>query len=155
MCFTIRKAVLSDLGPALALDREVFGVDAWTIMDYAGAFSDRGVKKFTAEADGKFAGFAASDLEGNSGNVCLLTLAVVPQYQRRGIGSALLGAIESAFGDRASFLYVDAANETAIRLYRRAGYVQKGVIPAYYMNGHDALIFHKGKKSDRTRERPD
>ena len=143
MCFTIRKAVLEDLGPALALDREVFGVDAWTVMDYIGVFSNRGVKKFTAETDGKFAGFAASELDRSAGAVCLLTLAVDPQYQRRGIGRSLLGKIESAFGDQAVYLYVDAKNETAIRLYRRSGYAQTDVIPGYYMNGHDALVFNK------------
>ncbi len=143
MCFTIRKAALNDLGPALALDREVFGVDAWTVMDYIGVFSDSGIKKFTAENEGKFAGFAASELDKRLGAVCLLTLAVVPEYQRCGIGSRLLGMIESAFGDQSVYLYVDAQNENAIRLYKRSGYIQTDVIPGYYMNGHAALVFNK------------
>ncbi len=143
MCFTIRKSVLNDLGPALRLDRAVFGADAWTVMDYIGAFSDKGIKKFTAEKDGEFAGFAASELDREAEAVCLLTLAVVPQFQRQGIGRGLLGMIESAFGNRTAYLYVDSQNETAIRLYIRSGYVQTGVIPGYYMNGHDALVFNK------------
>ena len=155
MCFTIRRSVPGDFGRALALDREVFGPDAWTVMDYIGVFSENSVRKFTAEADGKFAGFAASEFDRRSGAVCLLTLAVVPQNQRRGIGSALLRSIETAFGERDAYLYVDAANETAIRLYRRAGYVQTGSLPGYYMNGHDALVFRKGKKTDRTEDRPE
>ena len=56
MCFEIRNAELKDLGAALALDKESFGVDAWTLMDYLGVFSIGTVRKFTAMADGKFAG---------------------------------------------------------------------------------------------------
>ena len=44
MSFKIRKAVLSDLNAALQLDREAFGVDAWTFLDYMGVFSIRSVK---------------------------------------------------------------------------------------------------------------
>ncbi len=58
MSYVIRKAALSDLSPALQLDREAFGVDAWTFLDYMGVFSIRSVKKFTAEEEGKYAGFA-------------------------------------------------------------------------------------------------
>ena len=143
MCYTIRKSALRDLGPALALDREVFGADAWTVMDYMGVFSDSGVKKFTAESENEFAGFGASEFDRETGAVCLLTLAVAPRYQRRGIGRGLLGAIESAFGNQLVYLYVDIQNDTAIRLYKKAGYEQTGVIPGYYMNGHDALVFNK------------
>ena len=143
MCFEIRKAEIRDLGPALALDREAFGPDAWTVMDYAAVFSENSVKKFTAVSEGKFAGFGASEWDQEQNAVCLLTLAVRPEFRNRGIGSALLQAMENAFGKTDVYLYVDAENVTAIRLYRRAGYEHAGVIPSYYMNGHDALIMEK------------
>ena len=140
MCFEIRKAEIKDLGPALALDREAFGPDAWTVMDYAAVFSENSVKKFTAVTGGKFAGFGASEWDREQDAVCLLTLAVRPEFRNRGIGSALLQAMENAFGSTDVYLYVDAENDTAIRLYHRAGYKQAGIIPSYYMNGHDAVI---------------
>ncbi|MBQ6508960.1 MAG: GNAT family N-acetyltransferase [Flexilinea sp.] len=145
MCFEIRKAELRDLGPALALDREAFGPDAWTVMDYAAVFSENGVKKFTAVAGGKFAGFGASEWDREQNAVCLLTLAVLPEFRNRGIGSALLHAMENAFGRSEVYLYVDIENKNAIRLYRRAGYEQAGIIPSYYLNGHDALIMRNEK----------
>ena len=144
MCFEIRKAELKDLGSALELDRLSFGVDAWTVMDYIGLFSVRDVKKFTALADGQFAGFAASEFDREDGAVCLMTLAVDPRFRRRGIGTALLKAAESAFGQKQRFyLYADIQNEAAIRLYEHAGYKKTGVIPSYYINGNDALIMEK------------
>ena len=146
MCFEIRKAELRDLGPALALDREVFGPDAWTVMDYAAVFSEKGVKKFTAVSGGKFAGFGASEWDREQNAVCLMTLAVRPEFRNRGIGSALLKAMETAFGDLSDvYLHVDSENETAIRLYLQNGYKQSGIIPSYYMNGHDAIIMRNEK----------
>lgn len=145
MCFEIREAVLHDLGPALRLDRECFGVDAWTFLDYCGVFSARGVKKFTALADGEFAGFAASEYDYRKKAVCMMTLAVCPEYRRRGIGTALLKKSEDAFPAKKCYLYVDAANETAIRLYEQLGYRRNGIEAAYYLNGHDAIVFTKMK----------
>ena len=75
-----------------------------------------------------------------------MTLAVRPEFRGRGIGSALLKAMEEAFGKSSDvYLYVDTENETAVRLYRRAGYKQTGIIPSYYMNGHDAIIMRNEK----------
>lgn len=143
MCFEIRKAKLSDLAAVQQLDREAFGVDAWTILDFAGLFSIREIKKFTAIAEGNFAGFAASEYDARRKAVCLMTLAVRPEYRRQGIGAALLKHCEEAFPAKRFYLTVDIENRSAIRLYEQAGYLQTGVEPAYYLNGHDALIMEK------------
>ena len=145
MCFEIRKAELRDLGPALALDREAFGPDAWTVLDYAAVFSENNVKKFTAVSGGKFAGFGAAEWDREQHAVCLMTLAVRPEFRNRGVGSALLRTMEKAFGDADVYLHVDTENENAVRLYRKAGYKETGRIPSYYMNGHDAIIMRNEK----------
>ena len=143
MSYVIRKAALSDLGPALQLDKETFGVDAWTFLDYMGVFSIRSIKKFTAEEDGTFAGFASMEFDHQKKAACLMTLAVRPEFRNRGIGTALLTACEEAFPGRKYYLNVDTANEPAIRLYERAGYRQTDIEPQYYLNGHDAIIMEK------------
>ena len=55
---------------------------------------------------------------------CLVgKLIVEPALQRRGIGGALLRAIEAAFPDAAAFeLFTGSRSENNIRLYRRHGY---------------------------------
>ena len=143
MSYVIRKAVLGDLSPALQLDREAFGVNAWTFLDYMGVFSIRSVKKFTAEEEGEFAGFASMEFDRHKQAACLMTLAVRPEFRNRGIGAALLTTCEEAFPGRNYYLNVDIANEPAIRLYERAGYRQTGIEPGYYINGHDAIIMEK------------
>jgi len=65
----------------------------------------------------------------------LLTLAVLPQHRRTGIGAGLLAACEAgARGDGATrmFLEVAAGNAAARALYDRAGYHQCGRRPGYY-----------------------
>ena len=148
MCFEIRKAKISDLGAAQRLDQEAFGVDAWSILDFAGLFSFSSARKFTAAVDGNFAGFAASEYDSERGAVCLMTLAVRPEYRGRGIGTALIKACEEAFPGMDCYLTVDCENESAIRLYQQLGYQKTDVRPAYYFNGHDAWEMEKSGAGD-------
>ena len=145
MNFEIRHSVHGDLQDALQLDKEAFGSDAWTFLDYISVFTDRSVCRFTAFADGQFAGFAAAEPD-EEGYVYLLTLAVDPKYRRRGIGTALLKHCENAYEAVGARLFVDDQNQAAIRLYEKAGYQAAGKIPGYYMNGHDALVMEKTGK---------
>jgi ribosomal protein S18 acetylase RimI-like enzyme len=69
----------------------------------------------------------------------ILTLGVDPALQRRGAGGALVEALKS-LGIAKLFLEVASRNEDAIKLYSKAGFVQKGLRKAYYASGDDALI---------------
>ncbi len=65
----------------------------------------------------------------------LLTIAVDPDMQGRGLGRACLSAFEAAAtarGATRAFLDVAATNATARHLYRSAGYDEDGVRPGYY-----------------------
>ncbi|HWQ04882.1 MAG TPA: ribosomal protein S18-alanine N-acetyltransferase [Longilinea sp.] len=72
------------------------------------------------------------------------TLAVHPEYRRRGIGqhllaNALLEAQKS--GAVLAFLEVRKNNLAAQALYRRFGFVEDGIRPHYYAdNGEDAIL---------------
>lgn len=75
--------------------------------------------------------WAGSDLAGfcwvkqASGQGEIYIVAVAPRYQGKGLGRALvvrgLGLME-AEGDRVAYLYVDAVNHRALRLYRSLGF---------------------------------
>lgn len=60
-------------------------------------------------------------------------MIVTPTAQRRGVGAALLAAIEAeAIARGRSTLVLDTiSNSTAARLYERAGWTRVGEIPAY------------------------
>ena len=143
MKIEIRDAVFADLNPALKLDRESFGPDSWTMLDYLWTFSERSIRKYSAFADGKFAGFACMEFDTDEQAACLMTIAVVPEFRRHGIAAKLLAACESAFQGKDYYLCVDIENAAAIGFYVKSGYAANGVIHSYYMNGHDALVMIK------------
>ncbi len=77
----------------------------------------------------------------------LVSIAVLPGYRRRGIGSALLRetirAVGEAYGAEALYLEVRVSNEPAIRLYEKFGFVKVRRITAYYADGEDAYVMVK------------
>ncbi len=65
----------------------------------------------------------------------ILTIAVAPPAQRKGLGHALMDAtLRHLHNARASmlFLEVDELNAPALALYRRLGFKQVGKRPGYY-----------------------
>lgn len=74
----------------------------------------------------------------------LVTLAVAPGQQGRGIGQRLLIdclALAAHCELRSVALEVRASNERAIALYERYGFTHVGRLPSYYANdGEDALV---------------
>jgi ribosomal-protein-alanine N-acetyltransferase len=74
----------------------------------------------------------------------VLTVAVAPAWQRRGIGARLVDALLAeavAAGVGAVTLEVRASDEATQRLYRRAGFAAAGVRPGYYADdGDDAVL---------------
>jgi ribosomal-protein-alanine N-acetyltransferase len=73
----------------------------------------------------------------------VLTLAVVPAAQRRGIGRALLAEAMGqtrAAGAQRILLEVSEQNEAARALYQAAGFAEIGRRRRYYADGTDALV---------------
>lgn len=81
------------------------------------------------------------------GSVCrVLSVAVVPDARRRGLGSRLMRAAEEASGERRCTvvrLEVSTENPGAVEFYRRLGYEVDGILPGYYSWGEDAFSMHK------------
>lgn len=73
----------------------------------------------------------------------ILTLAVVPENRREGIGSALLAAAKRRAlreGARAMYLEVAETNVAALALYERSGFRPVGRRDRYYADGGSALV---------------
>jgi ribosomal-protein-alanine N-acetyltransferase len=76
----------------------------------------------------------------------VLTVAVVPEARRQGIGARLLDAVMTvavARGARAAFLEVSVGNTAARALYEQAGFTPVGRRPRYYADGTDALVLRR------------
>lgn len=81
--------------------------------------------------DGRPVGYLATELEPTRAVMHLHKLYVLPQYQRRGIGSRLLDhACQSAFraGCQQLRLHVNKANHPAIACYRRHGFIREAAV---------------------------
>ncbi|MGI4943969.1 MAG: GNAT family N-acetyltransferase [Janthinobacterium lividum] len=82
----------------------------------------------------------------------ILTLAVLPETRRRGVGGALLASAATeaaARGARALFLEVAVGNAPAQALYARAGFATVGRRRGYYPCGEDALVLRRALSRPR------
>jgi ribosomal-protein-alanine N-acetyltransferase len=74
------------------------------------------------------------------------TIAVDPDYLRRGIGKALLGtalAAAEAEGAVRITLEVRIGNDAARALYEAFGFTITGVSPGRYADGEDAVLMER------------
>ena len=76
-----------------------------------------------------------------------ISIAVLPEYRRRGIGYALvskaLEAMAVKYGAKECYLEVRVSNTPAINLYKKLGFEIKKIIKGYYADGEDAYLMVK------------
>ncbi|MFJ4206991.1 ribosomal protein S18-alanine N-acetyltransferase [Paenarthrobacter sp. NPDC089675] len=139
---SLRDMTEADVDAVEALERRLFPVDAWPLQMFFDELSQPETRRYiVAEAAGEIIAYA--------GLMCIepiadvQTIAVVPEFEGRGIGSAILTElIAEARRRRAAdvLLEVRADNPRAQHLYLRFGFEQIHVRPRYYRDGTDALI---------------
>lgn len=103
-----------------------------------------------AENDGNIQGFVIADRfrsrRGDHSMGRIITIDVVPQSQKSGVGSLLLNEIEEQLKrvecDYVS-LEVAVDNQMAMRFYKKHGYSVLKVLPRYYLNSIDGLLMGK------------
>ena len=74
----------------------------------------------------------------------ILNVAVDPDHREQGVGKRLMARMleeARALSVRAITLEVRESNQSAVRLYERAGFVLAGVRPHYYTDKENALIY--------------
>ena len=141
----IEPASLHDLGTLRHLEKICFPKDAWPLLDLIGILTYRGVVRLKAVNETQMVGFVAGDVKRMEGVAWIATIAVLPEYQRRGIGAALLQTCEKRIPVNKIRLCVRPSNRVAIRLYERFGYNRVGEWTKYYQDGEAALVMEKTK----------
>ena len=139
---TIRDMSLDDVPAVGALEHKLFPIDAWPVQMFLDELSQPETRRYlVAETSEGIVGYA--------GLMCIepiadvQTIAVVPDYEGRGIGSTLLTHLIDEARQRGAadvLLEVRADNPRAQQLYIRFGFEQIHVRPRYYRDGVDALI---------------
>lgn len=140
---SIELANWRDLGALRRLERVCFPQDAWPLIDLVGVLTLPDVVRLKAVADGDMVGFIAGDVRPSEHLAWIATLAVLPEFRGRGIGSALLQACEARLEVPTIRLSVRMSNQTAIHLYRASGYERVSIWPRYYQDDEDALVMEK------------
>ncbi|MCD7783937.1 MAG: ribosomal protein S18-alanine N-acetyltransferase [Firmicutes bacterium] len=135
------------------IERECFGVGAWSRLEFEASLSDRGhIFLNAAYAGNNIAGFIMLSIVGDEAEI--MNIAVAEKARRRGVGSAL---IENALllcgerGVRAVYLEVRSKNEAARALYESVGFRRLYVRGGYYKKPTDdavIMIKHIEGKTD-------
>jgi len=77
----------------------------------------------------------------------IVSLAVLPEYRRRGIAEELmrrsLKALKFEYGCDEAYLEVRVSNLPAIELYRKLGFQEREILRRYYADGEDAILMAK------------
>jgi ribosomal-protein-alanine N-acetyltransferase len=134
--------------PNLAtLHRECFA-DAWNTEFLGRLLAQPGAFSVVAVEDGAPAGFVLA--RAAAGEAEILSIGVRFSSRRRSLATALVQSVldlASADGVAEVFLEVAAENAAARALYRRLGFREVGLRPAYYREGtgvgSDALILRR------------
>jgi len=134
---------LAEIDAILAVEEASF-TNPWTREMYLAELDHQGVAFFYVARDAgrRIVGFCSfwrvlDELHINN-------LAVLPEYRRQGVASALLSRVievGAGMGSRRATLEVRYSNDVARRLYGGFGFVVAGVRRGYYSNPiEDALV---------------
>ncbi|MEE2521217.1 ribosomal protein S18-alanine N-acetyltransferase [Pseudarthrobacter sp. J75] len=133
---------VEDIPAVHAMELRLFPVDAWPVSMFHDELGQASTRHYVvAESEGRILGYA--------GLMCIQpiadiqTIAVEPEAEGRGIGSAMLTSLIGEARRRGAedvLLEVRADNPRAQQLYLRFGFEQIHVRPRYYRDGTDALI---------------
>lgn len=94
-----------------------------------------------AELEGKVIGYTIGRKLDELAEV--ISIAVLPEFRRRGIGSALWLRLRDELkemGVKTVRLHVRVSNEPAIRFYEKFGFERTRLEPSYYSDGEDAWL---------------
>lgn len=142
MPFRIRKFQKADFETLWRIDQACF--DAQMAYSRAElAFYMARMRAFTLVAEGEAGavlGFIVAESRRRSGHI--ITIDVVAEARRLGVGSALLTAAEDQLGEAgAEVVTLETAvnNDAAIRFYKEKGYFVEKTVRGYYSGQLDAL----------------
>jgi len=146
----IRGMTLADMDQVMIMEKLCFTLP-WPRGAFEGELTQNAMARYlVAEIDGRIAGYAGIWLIFDEGHIT--NIAVHPDFQRRGVASALLQRVLSnakACGIEACTLEVRRNNLAAQKLYEKYGFLPEGVRKGYYTDTkEDALLYWKRNMSE-------
>jgi ribosomal-protein-alanine N-acetyltransferase len=148
MSFVVQRVSMKDLGVLYRIEQECFTVEAFSKRYIASLLGTPESVSLLARHDGEVVGFVIGlvSVYGTTKIGHIMTIDVLPEYRRRGVGLTLLSEIEEEFknmGVRVCFLEVREDNVAAKRLYQKSGYVEVERLEDYYCRGGHGIRLEK------------
>jgi ribosomal-protein-alanine acetyltransferase len=136
----LRSATVEDVPAVVALERDLFGVDAWSEASVREELT--GARRVAVVAcDPDVVGYVVAASAGDA--VDLQRIAVHPSRRRQGLARSLLErACSLAAGDR-MLLEVAAGNAAALGFYAAEGFTEVARRGRYYRDGSDAVVMQR------------
>jgi ribosomal protein S18 acetylase RimI-like enzyme len=142
--FTLREYKPGDFGTLYEIDQACYPADiAYSKRDLRAYLRFSGAECVVAEASDALAGFCISANQNGRGYI--VTIDVLEQFRRTGMGSALLREVErrlAANGVREVRLETATDNDSAVAFWQKHGYRSLGIRKDYYP-GRDAFAMSK------------
>ena len=152
MSFLLRDLAFEDITTIGRLENELFPTDAWPIeMFYTEFFQPDTRRYLVAEVDGEAVGYAGLMVIDTTADI--QTIGVLPRFEGRGIGRALLTELLEEARRRGAdnvMLEVRADNPRAQALYVRFGFRKIHTRRKYYRDGVDAWVMRLVLAADGT-----
>ncbi|MCI2154958.1 ribosomal protein S18-alanine N-acetyltransferase [Anaerolactibacter massiliensis] len=149
----IRAAEDQDLDRIAELENVLFADSPWPWKEFEHELHENPFAILLVdEEEGRVVGYLDYWILYEQAQVA--TIGVDPEYQNRGIGSALLSYAEKDAADQGCetfSLEVRVSNAKARHLYEKHGFIQVNIRKGYYENGEDAYLMVKpigGQKDD-------
>ncbi len=135
----IRRLIYADLPQVVAIERRAF-TTPWSLAMFVLELSKPSGICLAAEVESELVGYLICSRYDTVWHV--MNVAVDVDRRRRGIATALIGALLERVGDDAQItLEVRKSNAGALSLYERFGFRSAGLRRRYYAdNGEDAVI---------------
>jgi len=151
MTFTLRPFKPSDLEQVMRINRMCLpeNYTSFFFMDLYQRFPETFI---VAEENGEVVGYIMCRTETGTPSFKLLgitrkghviSIAVLPEHQREGIGQELMReAMEAMVNYKAKecYLEVRTTNVSAVNMYRKMGFEVARTIRGYYADGEDAYV---------------
>ncbi len=150
--FVLREFDMKDLETVVSINRAVLpeNYPSYFFVEHHLQFPKAFI---VAEVGGRVVGYVMSRVEFGWSNIRrgmvarkghIVSIGVLPQYRRVGIGYNLMvrsmRAMKHFYKASEAYLEVRVSNKPAISLYEKLGYRIVDVIKGYYADGEDAYI---------------
>ena len=144
-----RGAIQLDLPVLVSMERVLFSDSPWSMGQFKEEFKGVPNSRFfmvaTNEQD-QIIGYAAVLVVAPGVEADVLTVAVLPEFARKGIATHFMHELEKWSLEKkasAMMLEVGVTNTAAIALYEKLGYQTIATRKGYYGAGLDAFVMRK------------